>query len=187
MKKIFKAFRFQENTDNEFQVGILNWISIIILWFGIAYSLYIGLLFDPKIITAIILLSVSTVLKFFKYDLGVKVVLGVMFLGAINLISFFPMKFFYTFGTNSLQIGFELILFGIAVLHIVTNKKSLSSLMNKEESIEEIEADRRLKIDAFKKRFSNRTLTELETTVANDDLLPEARKAAQELIAEMQS
>jgi len=169
-------------------IQIVNWIPIIILWGGIGYCGINGLLSEIKVIAAIILLILSTGITYFNYELGVKITLGTILIGTINLVDFFPVKYFITFGIKTFEIGFEFLLFGIGIIHYVTNREELSKflkeLINREVSKEELESDQRSKIDGFKRRFSNNQIRELEMIVNNDKLLPEAIKAAKELIEE---
>ena len=170
------------------EAQIVNWISIIVLWIGIGCCGMMGLLSDLKVISAIVFLILSTGITYFNYELGVKITLGVILIGIINLVDFFPIKQFISFGFNSVEIGFELILFAIGIIHYFANRKvlskSLKELFNREVTKEEVESAQRTKINRFKKRFSNKAIGELEMIVNNDKLVPEAIKAARELIEE---
>ena len=158
------------------------------MWAGIGYCGVSGLLSELKVIFAIILLAVSTGVTYLNFRLGVKITLGIILIGTLNLIDFFPTKYFISFGINVIEIGFEVILFGIGIIHYFTNRDELSKflrhLFNKEITKEEIEEEKRSMIDAFKRRFSNKKIDELRIIARNDNLLPEAIKAAEELIKE---
>ncbi len=177
---------FEYEETKRFQ--IVNWISIIVLWGGIGYCGINGLLTDIKVIAALLLLILSTGITLFNYELGVKVTLGTILIGTINLIDFFPLKHFFSFGINGLEIGFEFILFVVGVLHYLTNREVLSKFLkgifNREITEEEKKSTQRTSINGFKRRFSSKSIDELEMIVSNNELLPAAIKAAKELIEE---
>lgn len=176
------------NENKKQHVQIANWISIIILWIGISYCEANGLLSEIKVITAIALLIFSTITMYFNYELGVKITLGTILIGMINLVDFFPVKYFISFGINTIEIGFEFMLFGIGIIHFATNREKLSeffeALFNREATEEEIKANQRYKINDFKRRFSNKQINELKMIINNDKLVPEAIAAAKELVEE---
>ncbi|MFT5834929.1 MAG: hypothetical protein ACI97N_002573 [Cognaticolwellia sp.] len=184
-----------EILDDEFQVKekrnqmqFINWISLIILWIGIGQCGFVGITDRPKVIAAIVLLIISTITTFAKYELGVKITLGIILLGVLNFVDFSPTKYFISFGINAIEIGIEFSLFVIGIIHYFTNRKELSKflkdLLNREISEEEIKSTLRSEINGFKRRFSTKEIGELEMIANNDELLPEAVKAAKELIEE---
>jgi hypothetical protein len=184
-----------EILDDEFQVKekrnqvqFINWISLIILWIGIGQFGFVGITDRPKVIAAIVLLIISTITTFAKYELGVKITLGIILLGVLNFVDFSPTKYFISFGINAIEIGIEFSLFVIGIIHYFTNRKELSKflkdLLNREISEEEIKSTLRSEINGFKRRFSTKEIGELEMIANNDELLPEAVKAAKELIEE---
>ncbi len=166
----------------------INWTSILILWMGIGYCIFNGLLGEVKVIIAIVLLVISTAVTQVNYKLGVRITLGVILIGVFNLVDFFPIKYFFSFGIQSIALGFELVLFAVALVHYFTNRIELSGffkdLFDQEVPEEEIQAIRRLKIDGFKKRFADKSIAELEMIVESNHLVPEAVEAARELIEE---
>lgn len=175
-------------TKEKNRIEIMNWISLIILWFGIGYCGISGLFGELKVIVAIVLLIISTAITYFNYELGVKITLGIILVGVLNLVDFFPIKYSISFGVNVIEIGFEFILFGIGIIHYFTNREELSKffndLFNREMTAEEIKSAQRPRINGFKSRFSNKQIGELEIIVKNNKLVPEAIKAAKELIEE---
>ena len=185
----------EEILDNEFgnntesnQFKFVNYISILILWFGIGYCGISGLLSELKVILAISLLLISTAATYFNYELGTKITFATILIGTLNLVDFFPIKSFIGFEINSISVGVEFILFAIGIIHYFTNKNELSrflkNIFNPEISEEEIKSAQRTKINRFKRRFSGKKLNELERIIKNEKLLPEALKAAEELINE---
>ena len=177
---------FEHKETKRFQ--IVNWMSIIVLWGGIGYCGINGLLSEVKVIAATFLLILSTGITFFNYELGVKVTLGIILIGTLNLIDFFPINHFFGFGINGFEIGFEFILFGVGILHYFTNRQALSKFLkdvfNREITEEDIKSIQRSRINGYKRRFSSKSIGELEMIVKNDELLPDAIKAAKELIEE---
>ena len=173
-----------ENRYDGNQIQFVHWISLIILWIGIAYTGFIGLIGDIKVIAAIVLLVISTATTYFNYELGAKITFGIILIGIINLVNFFPIKYLISFGA----LGFELILLAIGIIHYFTNRKEVSKLLKaifyKERSEEEIQTAKHSKINAFKRRFSNKKTEELEAIANNTKRAPEAIKAARELIEE---
>ncbi len=166
--------------ENEIkQANFINWIPIILLWIGIAYCGKNGLLGEPKVIAAIVLLTISTVLTFNNYNIGVKFTLFVIVIGIFNIISFFPIQYFLRLG-----FAFQLIPFAIGIIHYLSNRKSLSFLFDRTITEEEIKSAERSKVKGFKGRFSKKNIDELEKIANNDRLVPQARKAAYELIKE---
>jgi hypothetical protein len=174
--------------ENEFQPKLINWTSIIILWIGIAYSIFNGLISDTQDIAAIILLAIATIISYLNFNIGVRITLGIILAGVVNLVNFFPHRYELYFAINGFEIGFELILFMIGLIHCLTNRKNLSSLIevlkNRDVSEEEIELAKRPRINGFKNRYSNKDISELREIANNKNLVPQANRAARELLEE---
>ena len=183
-----------EILDDEFQITteknypkIINWISIIMLWVGIGYCGFYGLLGEIRVIIAIVLLVVSTVLTYFNYELGINITLGIILIGILNLVDFSPIKYFFGFGIFGVKIMFDLLLCSVGIIHYLTNRTAFSKFLNNlsnKETEAETKSINRSEVNGFKRRFSNRKIGELELIVNNELLLPEAIKAAKELIEE---
>lgn len=185
----------EEVLDDKFQKlpkrynpSILNWASIIILWIGIGFCFSEGLIGEVKVLIATTLLVLATIVTFLNYKLGVRLTIMVILLGTISLIEFFPTKYFISFGINTIDLGFEISLFGVGLIHYFTNReelyKSLKNFVNPEISEEELKATKRSKVNGFKRRFSNKRVEELEMIANNEQLVPDAIKAARELLDE---
>lgn len=176
------------NEDKRKGAQIVHWISILILWAGIGYCGINGLWSEIKVVAGIVLLILSTGIMYFNYELGVKVAMGTILIGIINLVSFFPIKLFISFGIDAIEIGFEFLLFSVGVIHYFTNRKELSKyltdLLSREISEEEEKFAQRSRINGFKRRFASMQIDELESIINNADLLPEAIKAAKVLMEE---
>lgn len=165
---------------------LVNWISIIIFWIGIGYCFVSGIIRDPEVIAGIILLIVATITTYLKYELGVKITLGVIVVGVLSLVKYFPISYSISFGFGDFGLVFEMLVFLIGIIHYLTNKEItssfLSGIINREISEEEEQAGERNRINRYKNQFSTKKTKELEVIINNERLLPEARKAAKELI-----
>jgi len=181
-----------ENGDKRKGIQIVNWISIIILWAGIGYCGTSGLLSETKVIAAIVLLVLSTGVMYFNYELGVKITLGTILIGIINLVDFFPGETFIYFEINAIKIEFEFKdrLFGIGVIHYFTNRKVLSKflkdLFNRELSEEERKSAQRSRINGFKRRFEELSDKEIELRL-RENLVPVAIEALKQIKKEREN
>lgn len=173
---------------NEVSTKWRNWASIIILWGGILYCLIAGVISDIRVLAAIIFLSATTIINYFNLSLGAKVTLGLIIIGIFNLVDFFPVKVTMGFEIMGVEIGLEFILFGIGIIHYFTNRGELSKfireVLKRDLSDEQIRSVYRVKVNRFKRNFSNKEIPELEGISNNKKLLPEAIQAALELIDE---
>lgn len=174
--------------DYEKPPTLSNWTSLLLLWAGIASGLYAGFLFETKFVFAVLLLAMTSMLTYLNFQVGVKVTLFVILIGTLGLLNFFPNNIDFRMTIFGLTFGFELYLFFIGLIHFFTNKKILSkfifNLFNRRLSEEEKIADSRSSINGFKRRFSNKEITELEQIANDKDLVAAAKQAAQELILE---
>ncbi len=181
-----------ENGDKRKGIQIVNWISIIILWAGIADCGTSGLLSEIKVIAAIILLMFSTATMYFNYELGVKITLGTILIGIINLADFFPSETFIYFEINAIKIEFEAKaeLFGIGIIHYFTNREVLSKflkdLFNIELSEEEIKSVQHSRINGFKRRFEKLSDKEIELRL-HENLVPTAIEALKQIKREREN
>lgn len=166
---------------------LISWSSIIILWIGIFYCGINQLLDETKEFAALFFLIISTAITYLNFKQGVRLTLLMTLLGAFNLLVFFPFQILLSFGFGELGIGFELVLFLIVIIHLFTNRNEFSRILNSEISNDEINSINRSQIDGFKKRFSSRSIKELEILAKNQELVPEAINAAKELLEEKSS
>ena len=171
---------------NEAKPKLINWTSIIILWGGIGYCFVNGIKTEIQIIAGILLLIISTIVTFFKYDVGVKITLGIIALGVLSLVKYFPVSYSIELGIGNFGLAFEILILLIGIVHYHTNKEILSELIsgliNREVSEEELQAQERNRINGYKNLFSKKKSDELEVIANNGSLVPEAIKAAKELI-----
>lgn len=178
---------FQSNEDKS-KPTFINWISVIILWIGIFWSIFEGLITNWQVAAGFILLIIGTILCIANFSKGVKFIFIILFLATVNLIEFIPIVLEIEFGFFDIGIGLDFVHLGILLLHYFTNKKELAQfldyIINKPISEEEKQASIDKKISAFKYQFSKRSLKELKEIENNERLLPEAIQAAKELIKE---
>ncbi len=182
-RKILDDHLFLEE-DKTVQPKLVNWTAILILWFGIVYSIANGLFFNSQLIVAIVVLGIATTTSFVHFKWGVKITLGIIVLGIFNVVHFFPVQL--NFAVNDLWFGLDFVMIAMTILHYFTNKKqfskSIKNFLNVDLPEKEVHAINRSKIESFKNRFSNKTIHELETMLDNPKLIPAAIKAAKELI-----
>lgn len=175
-------------SKNKSQPTSLNWTSIIILWIGIVLCFFSGIISDIQVILGIILLSLSTLITYYKYELGTKITFGIIVLGVLSIVKFFPSSYSIGFGIGDYGVSFEILIILIGIIHFITNRTILSKFLketfNRDASEEEIQLKERRKIDGYKNRFSRKSIDELQEVLNNKLLLPEAIKAAEELIDE---
>ncbi|MEL6867781.1 MAG: hypothetical protein AAFP19_25370 [Bacteroidota bacterium] len=162
---------------------IVNWTSLILLWLGIGYTTSFSIIDDAQLFLAMSLLCTSALVSYFNFSWGSKLTLGVIVLGILNLVDFFPVKLTFHFG-----FPVEIILLTIGIVHYFTNRSFLDpmfrALFHRIFSREEVKAMDRSRIEGFKERFSERPTLELKQLADNPRLVPEAIEAVRELIKE---
>lgn len=165
-----------------------SYSSLAILWIGIFISIANGIVYDWHVILGILLVILSTGITYFNHSLGVKVTFGIIILGVISVAHYFPSKLLVgiTLGRSALAI--EVITLTICILHCVTNRKILLTWLERiyanQQAKNSEKAPDEAKIQGFKQRFSRKNIVQLQAIVENPDLLPEARRAAMQLIDE---
>lgn len=171
---------------NKTHAKLVNWISIIILWSGIVHCFLNGIITNIQVIAGLSLLIISTITTYFKYEIGVKITLGIITLGVLGIVKYSPIS--YSIGFRIIGFGFavEMLIFTTGIIHYYTNRtfflNFLNQIMNREVLEEEVQAAERSKINGFKNRFSKKSTDELKGITNNENLLPEARIAAKELV-----
>lgn len=170
----------------EEQRSIFNWTAIILLWVGIGWCIANGYLGSFKNTVAIILLFMTSFVMYKYYPWGIKMTFGLLLMGALSTLDFFPYDIYFEFGVSNIGVGIDLIFILIGAIHVLTNKKEASKFLGTvfKPSEEEAKSIRQTKMNSFKKRFASRNIGELKTIAANDKLIPEAREAAKELLKE---
>lgn len=173
---------------NPAQLTFKNWISLLILWFGIFNCAFYHLIMDLQVLIAAILLLIATIISYLNFKLGVKLSMGLILIGALSLVQFFPHQFQIGFYILGIPIQFELLLFIIGIVHYRTNRPVLSEFLKSLFGNFKIKEDknkiREAKILSFKSKFLNKEIRELESIINNENFVPEAIQAAKELIQE---
>ena len=109
-------------------------------------------------------------------------------LGIAGLLRFSPFNYEVGIGIVNFRPSIKILPLLVGVLHFFTNKGTLApflkNIFNREISKEDAQAIERGKIDGFKKRYAQKSVSELRALTENKGLLPEARKAAGELLEE---
>jgi hypothetical protein len=180
---------YNHEVQNEREgLQVVNWLGIILLWIGIGLTPFFGYFNLTKLIAAIILLLIATISMRFNFLLGVKITFFVALIGAVNFVDFFPFKYIFAFSILGIGLGFELILLLVTTVHFLTNRvilmEMIRDIFQSRITEGELVSARRSKVNSFKRRFSGRSLNELESIITNDKLVPEAIQAAEELLEE---
>lgn len=172
------------STENK--PGISNWSSLVLLWIGIALCIYLGLIKETRVIVAIIGLVGASIATYINYELGVKITFGIICLGVMTLLTFYPINAGFSLNIGDFSIGFEVVMFCVLLIHYYTNKDTMSTFVSQfyHGTDEELKSEQRVHIDGFKRRFANSSISELKKKVNNPSLIPEAIKAAEELLEE---
>ena len=96
--KIDKDLRNQTQIIKSYNT---NWIAIILLWIGICLCGYFGIITNAKVIVAFLLLAIASATSYYNYKLGTIITLGIIIIGAFDLVDFFPFKQY--FGIDQLK------------------------------------------------------------------------------------
>lgn len=163
---------------------IISWIPLILLWIGIASCGAMGLIFEADVIYTSVLLLATSAVMYFKPKVGKIITLLMILLGVFNVLAFFPITYNLGIRVVKFFLNIEVIMLAIGLLHMWINKDDLIPYLRKlfYGSEEEQVAASTSKIDAFKRRFSGKSIEELKVIMVNEMLTPEAREAARQLI-----
>lgn len=160
----------------------INWISLIILWIGVAIYFINGFDLNTKFVFGVFLLVISTILTGTNYVIGTKFTFVSIILGIFSLVNYWPSPYTLSFGIASIFINIEVLILIIGIIHYFSNRKVLSVLLNKELSEDELVAEERKTINGYRESFKNKGIEELKTIANNEKLIPQAIIAAEELI-----
>ena len=162
--------------------GLANWSAFILLWVGIGMSIAAGhLTYWPLLIGGVALI-VTTFLFYLRQEQIAIMLLGCALLaGTLRILMFFPIYFTFNFG-NLLSVDF--LPFLVLVLLLATNWETYHDLVvairgDRKETAAEVQA---AKNNRFLVVFRNKSTRELEAIVAENRLVPEAVRAAAELL-----
>ena len=162
----------------------LPWTAPLLLWTGILLCLLQGYHQDPRILTALALLTAATVITYFRAEAGVLLTLPVIISGILGLAVFFPQQFPAGFEMGLFNISFDLLLILIAIVHFATNRAIFLPTRSEPTPRQQERALRRA-VAAYKQQFSQMDLPELEYIAQDRRFLPAAVQAARELILEL--
>ncbi|MFK7809596.1 MAG: hypothetical protein AB8F74_17460 [Saprospiraceae bacterium] len=170
--------------ESEEKPTFKNWLVYLILWLFVGNTIISGFILDIKIAISVLLLTLVTAYSFRNWKKGSRLLLVVLLLASFNVISFLPTTIMSGFYIGNIGLSFELKYVLLFILHYALNRNwtRFSSMLQLSE--EEIKADYQSKVNAFKRRFETKTNKELETMASSERLTSEAKKAAQELLAE---
>jgi len=103
-----------------------------------------------------------------------------------GLLTFSPINYSVGVGIGNFKPAIEVLPLLVGIIHYFTNRKVLSlfikGLLKREVPKEDAEAIKRGKIEGLKKRYSKKSTAELKIMAENKSLVPEAQKAARELL-----
>lgn len=116
-----------EERDHQKPNLITSWLTLILLWLGIAASILVGYFDHMAVWAATALLLLVSILTYFNAALGVKLTLVMLFLGVVNLIDFFPISYEVH---SSIGLDLEFLMLGLAVLHYFLNRGVLSAFLS---------------------------------------------------------
>ena len=161
----------------------LPWTAPLLLWTGILLCLLEGYHYDPRILTALALLTAATVITYFRTEAGVLLTLPVIISGILGLAVFFPLQFTAGFELGLFNLSFDLLLILIAIVHFATNRSTFLPVREEPTARQKERALRRA-VAAYKEQFAHMDLPELEYIAEDRRFLPAAVEAARELISE---
>lgn len=155
-----------------------KWLTLIILGIGLILSGLFGP-FDMFVFTLSVISFIISLLLFLKNTRLGHIGIALMLFGQfVGLLSFFPFSITITV--------FRLDLFALflGIIFFVRNGDLIEKnrLEREGENVVEKEKKFNSKKDSFKRRFRDRSKEELNQIIANQNLVPEARAAAEELL-----
>lgn len=173
-----------ETKPNRFEYQ--HYVALGMLSTGILYSISKGTWNGHPFYIGLLGLVSSIILTLLRPKIGLASTFILCLLGIIQLLNIFPSNYTFSLGLGPLTIELEIRYLLILIIHILFNQKHFSRVLKKQRSrsTKLKESKRTTSIENFKKRFANKSITELKLKVNNSDLIEEARMAAQELIKE---
>lgn len=152
---------------------------------GFAWCIYSGYIGDAKMWLAVTFWLTGTVALYLKWSkTGVLILAGGLFIACFGLIRFFPITFSFGISIGERTLSFDFIPFLVIILLDLTNPvtvKEIFSLIRKEKT-EQRNEKQQARSNRFLIVFSKKSTKELESIVAERRLVPEAIKAAEELL-----
>ncbi|WP_116108745.1 hypothetical protein [Lewinella sp. IMCC34191] len=160
---------------------LLPWTAPILLWIGIFLCLFESNFTDPRVLTALALLSVATAITYYRSEAGALLTLPVIIAGVLGLAVFFPVQFSAGVELGLFNLNFDLLLILIAVVHFLTNRQAFLPV-RKEPTPRQQQRELRRAIAIYKQQFAHMDLPELEYIAEDRRFIPAAVEAARELI-----
>ena len=161
-----------------------NWLPLFILWGLLLVRLVVTYTPDFRTLAAAGLLIAVTAMSRHRFPLGVKLLLGLLFVGSFNLVSFSPLPYSLSIGLGVITIPLvpELIL--LFFVHYFLNERILSRfLWDSSPNIAPLPVDP-ARVAGFKARFAKENRHKLELIAGDTGRVAAARQAAQELLTE---
>lgn len=169
----------------------LSWLAIALLWLGIVLMVVFGNFFHPRVLGGALVLLIATIGKYFYPKPGNILAAVVIFIGAADLLYFYPFNYIFALEIGSFALGIDLVLLFILLLHVWANKATFSEFYKSVRGDDRTEAEvltiHQSKLLQFKRRFADKTLAELKVMTSNERLVPEAIEAAKALVEEKTS
>jgi hypothetical protein len=174
--------------ETKAEAPIFSWIALFILWAGMISTFSEGLGDRTKVIAAVCCLSFATIATLVHRGFGVKATMLVLVLAMFRFLVFLPASYYVSFGIEYYQLGFDVLIFGFGLMHYIANRSVLSQFFEDSGKTRLSEKEMRqrqiAKVETFKQRFTRKSVEELRLKTLNDELVPEAILAAEQLILE---
>jgi len=170
------------------EIQFFNFISIIILWVGMGCCFWFGLHSDPEVIFSLLLLSLATLVMYYNYARGIKITFGIISLGIFSLVTYSPFNYSISIAFGSISVTIEVVFFVLLLIHYFTNRKVLTTFLMPIVNVfvpeleEEKESTYRRRIENYKIKLSIKSTFELENLLKENNLVPEALKAVEEIL-----
>lgn len=172
----------------DLEAPIRSCLVPLILGAGLIYTVAEGYGARPKVIAAICCLSIASFVTFIHRKLGVKLTMAIIVLAVFRVLVFLPASYYISFGMDYHHLGFDALLFGLGMVHYLSNRNILSNYFRGQRAAHDAEHDseeaREARVQGFKHRFARKSNEELWLTAENEELVAEARLAAREIIME---
>lgn len=175
-----------EPNDKKGKSKLLKLVPFLILVPGVILSSISGLLVNVQILLGLIGVVLTAIVLIVNFRKGILFNGILLFLGCFNIINFYPYELAIGINFDGMKIGIDFILIGLTSFFLNLNmeefKPQFQNLIygNTQTRLE----NEKTKKNAFKNRFQDRSLQELEVIAENKMLVEEARNAAKELIEE---
>ncbi len=164
--------------------AVNKWFVPAILWIGASMCMLRGYFLEIQFILAFLLIVITTIFNYRNHKSGPWITLGILIPGIVNLVFYFPFEFNFGIALFSLKFEIDFVLLILGVVHFFLNSKPIVPQLQKyiAKSPERIREEKDARISGFKQRFSSKSKKDLEDILSNKMMIPEAKKAAEELL-----